>query len=53
MDEKKEVLEMLEILIDSAKEAEKKSDTLIERVSLDSFEWILNSAINLINRSTL
>lgn len=51
MNGEQEILEMLAILIVSSKA--QGNDTLIERVSLDSFQWVLNEAAKIINRTTL
>lgn len=52
-EEAMEVLDMLGILICSSKEAENKSDTLVEGVCLDSFQWVLNEAAKIINRTLI
>lgn len=50
MDEKKEVLEMLAILIEQSEDAG-NGNTLVKQVCLDSFQWVLNEAAKIINRT--
>lgn len=52
MNEEKEVLEMLNILIQQSEDAG-NGDTLIKQVCLDSFQWVLNEAAKIIHRTTL
>lgn len=52
MNEEKEVLEMLAILIQQSEDAG-NGDTLIKQVCLDSFQWVLNEAAKIINRTLL
>lgn len=52
MNEEKEVLEMLAILIQQSEDAG-NGDTLIKQVCLDSFQWALNEAAKIIHRTTL
>lgn len=50
MDENEEVLEMLVTLILQSEDAG-NGDTLIKQVSLESFQWVLNEAAKIINRT--